>query len=97
LTRTLARILGFSVEELLPDYGLEQFQKGFVALGFYGYMICSYFMGQMSVDREDQVDYKVMSQRNIRKLAHASLSVGGELVSHKLAEILKHLASKDAI
>jgi hypothetical protein len=97
LTQTLARILGCSIEDLLPDYGLDAFQKDFVEHGFYGYMICSYFLGQMSVDREDQVDYMVMSRRNIRDLAHAVLSVGGELVSQKLAEILKHLNSKDAI
>jgi hypothetical protein len=39
LTRTLARILSCSVEELLPDYELEQFQKDFVEHGFYGYII----------------------------------------------------------
>jgi hypothetical protein len=97
LTRTLAGILGCSVEELLPEYGLEQFQKEFVAHGFYGYMICSYFLGEMSVDREDQIDFNVMSRRNIRDLAHAYVTQGGELVSQKLADILKHLASQGAI
>jgi hypothetical protein len=97
LTRTLARILGCSVEELLPDFGLEQFQKDFVVHGFYGYMICSFFLGEMSVDREDQTDYNVMCRRNLRDLAHGCLSQGGEVVSQKLAEILKHLASKNAI
>jgi hypothetical protein len=97
LTRNLARILDCSVEELLPDYGLERFQKDFVEHGFYGYMICSYFLGQMSVDREYQVDLNVMCRRNVRDLAHAFLPLGGELVSQKLAEILKHLASKEAI
>jgi aminoglycoside phosphotransferase (APT) family kinase protein len=47
LTRTLSRILGCSVEEVLPDYGLDEFQKDFVARGFYGFMICSYFLGEM--------------------------------------------------
>jgi hypothetical protein len=97
LTRTLARILGCSVEELLPDYGLEQFQKDFVAHGFYGYMICSYFLGQMSMDREDQINFNVMCRRDVRDLADAFVPQGGELVSQQLADILKHLASKDAI
>jgi hypothetical protein len=47
LTRTLASILGCSVEEVLPDYGLDEFKKDFVAHGFYGFMICSYFLGEM--------------------------------------------------
>jgi len=97
LTRTLARILGCSVEELLPDYGLDEFRKDFVAHGFYGYMICSYFLGQMSVDQEDRIDFNIMTRRNVRDLAHAFLPQGGELVSQQLADILKHLASKDAI
>jgi len=97
LTRTLARILGCSVEELFPDYGLDAFRKDFVAHGFYGYMVCSYFLGEMLVDREDQVDYKVMCHRNARDLADAYVSQGGEHASQQLADILKHLASKDAI
>jgi hypothetical protein len=97
LTHTLARILGCSVEELLPDYGMDEFRKDFVAHGFYGYMICSYFLGEMSVDRENQVDYKVMCRRNVRDLADAYASQGGEHASQQLADILKHLASKDAI
>ena len=97
LTRTLARILDCSVEDLLPDYGLDEFQKDFVAHGFYGYMICSYFLGEMSVDREDQVDFNVLVQRNVRDLTHAFLRQGGELVSQQLADILKHLSSKGAI
>jgi hypothetical protein len=97
LTQTLARILGCSVEEILPDYGLDAFQKDFVEHGFYGYMICSYFLGQMMVDREDQIDINIMITGDIRDLAHAFLPLGGELVSEKLADILKHLASKCAI
>jgi thiamine kinase-like enzyme len=97
LTGTLARILGCSVEDLLPDYGLDKFQKDFVAHGFYGYVICSRFLGQMLVDREDQIDLKVMCQKNIRDLAHGIISLGGEIVSQKVADILEHLASKDAI
>jgi hypothetical protein len=97
LTRTLARILGCSVEELSPDYGLDEFRKDFVAHGFYGYMICSYFLGEMSVDREDQIDMNIMCRRNVRDLAHAYVTQGGEHASQQLADILKHLASKDAI
>jgi len=97
LSRTLACILGCSVEELLPDYGLDEFQKDFVAHGFYGYMICSYFLGQMSMDREDQVDFNVICHRNVRDFLPLFISQGGELVSQQLADILKHLASKNAI
>jgi len=97
LTRTLAGIIGCSVEELFPDYGLDKFQEDFVAHGFYGYMICSFFLGEMSVDREYQVDYKVMCRRNVRELSDLYLSLGGEHVSQQLADILKHLSSKDAI
>ena len=97
LTRTLASILGCSVDELSPDYGLDEFQKDFVAHGFYGYLICSFFLGEMSVDRENQVDYKVLCRRNVRDLAHAYISQGGEHVSQQLAVILKHLASKNVI
>jgi hypothetical protein len=97
LTQTLARILGCSVEKLLPDYGLEEFRKDFVAHGFYGYMISSFFLGEMSVNQEDQVDYRIMCRRNVRDLADAHLSQGGEHVSQQLADILKHLASMDAI
>jgi hypothetical protein len=97
LTRNLARIVGCSVEELLPDYGLEQFQKDFVQHGFYGYMICSFFLGQMMFDRENQVDMNVMTRRSMQDVAHAFLSLGGEHVSQKLGDILKHLNSKDAI
>jgi hypothetical protein len=97
LARTLARILGCSVEELLPDYGLDAFRMDFVAHGFLGYMICSFFLGLMSVDREDRVDFNIMTRSNVRDLAHAFLPQGGELVSQQLADILKHLASKNAI
>jgi len=97
LTRTLARILGCSVEELLPDYGLDEFREDFIVHGFYGYIICSYFLGQMSVEREDRIDFNIWTRRNVRDLAHAFLPKGGELVSQQLADILKHLASKDAI
>jgi hypothetical protein len=97
LIQTLARILGCSIEELLPDYGLDEFQKDFFEHGFYGYMICSYFMGQVMVDQEDKVDMKVMVHVSLRDLADAFLPLGGEFVSQKLADILKHLASKDAI
>ena len=97
LTRTLAGFLGCSVEELFPDYGLDKFQKDFVAHGFYGYMICSYFLGEMTVDRENQIDYKVMCRRNFRDLADVYDSLGGEHVSQQLADILKHLSSKGAI
>jgi hypothetical protein len=97
LTRTLARILDCSVEELLPDYGLDEFRKDFVVHGFYGYMICSYFLGEVSVDREDQIDFNVMCHKSIRDVSHAFIRQGGELVSQQLADILKHLASKDVI
>jgi len=97
LTRTLAGILGCSVEELLADYGLDKFQKDFVAHGFYGYMICSSFLGETSVAREDQIDFNVMCRRNITDLTHALIHQGGELVSQQLADILKHLSSKGAI
>jgi hypothetical protein len=97
LTRNLARILGCSVDELLPDYGLDEFQKDFFEHGVYGYMICSYFMGQVMVDQEDQVDMKVMTHVSVRDLADAFNHKGGELVSQKLADILKHLVSNDAI
>jgi hypothetical protein len=97
LTRTLARILGCSAEELLPDYGLDEFRKDFVAHGFYGYMNCSCFLGQMSVDREDRIDFNVMCRRDVRDLTYAIVSLGGEHVSQQLADILKHLASKGAI
>ena len=97
MTRTLARILDCSVEDLLPDYGLDEFRNDFVAHGFYGYMVCSYFLGQMSVDREDQVDYKVMCRRNVRDLTYAILNLGVEHAAQQLADILKHLESKDAI
>jgi hypothetical protein len=97
LTRTLARILGCSVEDLLPTYGLDEFRKDFVAHGFYGYMICSYFLGEISVDREDQIDFNVMCHRSIRDLADSFILQGGEPVSQQLADILKHLASKYAI
>jgi uncharacterized protein YcgL (UPF0745 family) len=97
LIQTLARILVCSIEDLLPDYGLDAFLKDFVDHAFYGYMICSYFMGQMTVNREDQVDMNVMTRRHIRDLADAFLPLGGELVSEKLADILKHMASKCVI
>jgi hypothetical protein len=97
LTRTLARILGCSVEDLLPDYGFNEFQKDFVAHGFYGYMICSFFLGQMSVDLEDQLDFSVMCHRNVRDVADAFVRQGREHISQQLADILKYLASKDAI
>jgi hypothetical protein len=76
---------------------LDEFQKDFIAHGFYGYMICSYFLGEMSVDREDRVDFNVMCRRNILDLADEICRQGGELVSQQLADILKHLSSKDAI
>jgi hypothetical protein len=87
LTRNVARILDCSVEEHSPGYVLEQFQKEFVARGFYGYMICSYFLGQMMMDRIDQIDYKIMCRSKIQDLAHSVLSQGGEHVSQKLAGI----------
>jgi len=97
LTRTLAGILGFSVEELLPEYGLDEFEKDFVAHGSYGYMICGFFLGENSVDREEKLDFNVLSRRNVLDLAHAFLRQGGEHVSQQLADILKHLSSKKAI
>jgi hypothetical protein len=97
LTRNLARILGCSVEDLLPDYGLDEFQKDFFEHGLYGYMICSYFMGQVMLDQEDKIEVKVMANVSYRDLAEIFYRQGGELVSQKLADILKHLAAKDAI
>jgi len=46
--------VGCSVEERLPDYELDEFQKDFVARGFYGHMICSFVLGEMSVGREEK-------------------------------------------
>jgi hypothetical protein len=60
-------------------------------------MICSFFLGQMSVDREDRVDFNIMTRRNVRDLAHAFLPQGGEHVSLQLADSLKHLSSIYAI
>jgi hypothetical protein len=60
-------------------------------------MICSYFMGEMMVDREDQVDMNVSIRGNMQDTTNAVLRRGGEVVSGKLADILKHLASKCAI
>jgi hypothetical protein len=93
LTGTLADILGCSADELLPDYGLEKFQKEFADYGLHGYLICSFFLPEMMVDRKDQVDLDVMCRRSFRELTDAYSVLGGELASQKLADILKHLAS----
>jgi hypothetical protein len=91
LTRTLAGILGCSVEELLPDYGLEQFQKEFVAHGFYGYMICSYFLAAMMGEQKDRNDFTTLLEKNIHELSSIIVDSGGESASRCLADILKHL------
>jgi hypothetical protein len=97
LTGTLAEILGCSVEELLPDYGLEEFHKEFVGHCLYGYMICSFFLPEMLVQQKDQVDHEILFKKSLNEVADMSINLGGEPASQKLAEILKHLASIGAI
>jgi hypothetical protein len=60
-------------------------------------MMCSYFMGDISVDREYQGDMKAITRVSVQDFVHAFLPQGGELVSQKLADILKHPASKESI
>jgi hypothetical protein len=97
LTGTLAEILGCSVEELLPDYGLEEFRKEFLGHCLYGYLICSFFLPQMLVEQKDQIEYSSLYQRNFRDVADECSDLGGELASQKLADILKHVAAMGAI
>jgi hypothetical protein len=97
LTGTLAHILGCSVEDLLPDYGFEDFQKEFVEHGFYGYMICSFFLGQMMVDRKDRPDRATLFEKGLDEMGSVYIGYGGESASRCLADILKHLASLGAL
>jgi hypothetical protein len=97
LTGTLAEILGCSIEELLPDYGLEEFHKEFVAHCLYGYLICSFFLPQMLVEQKDQFHYEELFKNSLSETANMIIACGGEPASQKLAEILKHLASMGAI
>jgi hypothetical protein len=97
LTGTLAEILGCSVEDLLPDYGLEEFRKEFVDHCLYGYLICSFFLPQMQVEQKDQIDYNSVYKRSMRDVAHEISGLGGELACKKLADILKHVAAMGAI
>ncbi|PNF34666.1 hypothetical protein B7P43_G05471 [Cryptotermes secundus] len=97
LTGTLAEILGCSVEELLPDFGLEEFRKEFVGHCLYGYLICSFFLPQMLVEQKDQMDYSSFYLRTIREVAHQCCDLGGELATQKLADILKHVAAVGGI
>jgi hypothetical protein len=60
-------------------------------------MVCSYFLGEMLVDREDQIDFNNMCRKNVRDLADAHVAGWCELQSQILADILKHLASMYAI
>jgi hypothetical protein len=97
LTRTLARILGCSVEELLPDYGLEQFQKEFAERGFYGYVICSFFLPKMMEDQKDRIDYAIILRKSVHEFSSLNVGFGGESASRCLADILKHLESLGAL
>jgi hypothetical protein len=97
LTGTLAKILGCSVEELLPDYGLEEFHKEFVSHGLYGYLICSFFLPEMLVEHKDQVCHEILFKKTANEKAEIIIDYGGEPASQKLADILKHLASIGAI
>jgi hypothetical protein len=97
LTQTLARILGCSVEELLPVYGLDAFQKDFVEHGFYGYMICSYFLAKMMEDQKDRVDFHMLLKKNIHEFTSTVAGFGEESASRCLADILKHLESLGAL
>jgi hypothetical protein len=97
LTGTLAEILGCSIEDLLPDYGLEEFRKEFVAHCLYGYLICSFFLPQMLVEQKDQDHYETLFKNSLSEVVNMIINCGGEPASQKLAEILKHLASMGAI
>jgi hypothetical protein len=97
LTGTLAEILGCSIEELLPDYGLEEFHKEFVAHGLYGYLICSFFLPEMLVEQKDQVRHEILFKKTVNERAETVIDYGGEPASQKLADILKHLASMGSI
>jgi thiamine kinase-like enzyme len=97
MTRTLARILDCSVEELLPDYGLDEFQKDFVVHGFYGYMICSFFLSKMMEDQKDRVDLAIVLKMNVYEHGNTNIGFGGESASRCLADILKHLESLGAL
>ncbi|GFG31622.1 hypothetical protein Cfor_03200 [Coptotermes formosanus] len=97
LIGTLAHILGCSVEELLQDYGLEAFQKEFVDHGFYGYMICSFFLPQMLADRKDRIDHAILFEKTLDEVGSVYAGYGGESASRHLADILKHLALLGAL
>jgi hypothetical protein len=97
LTRTLARILCCSVEELLPDYSLDEFRKDFLAHGFYGYMICSFFLAKTMEDQKDRVDLGIIFKENIYEIGNTTVGFGGESASRCLADILKHLESLGAL
>jgi len=97
LTRNLARILGCSVDELLLDYGLAEFQKDFVAHGFFGYMICSFFLPKMMEDQKDRVDLAPVLKKNVNEFGRINVGFGGESATRCLADILKHLESLGAL
>jgi len=97
LTRTLASILGCSVEELSPDFRLDEFQKDFVAHGFYGYLICSFFIPKLMEDQKDPVDIAILLKENIYEIGSLVVGYGGESASRYLADILKHLESLGAV
>jgi hypothetical protein len=97
LTQTLARMLGCSVEELLPGYELDAFQKDFVARGFYGYMICSFFLAKMMEDQKDRIDFDMLLRKNLHEFSSTVAGFGEESASRCLADILKHLESLGAL
>jgi hypothetical protein len=97
LTRTLPRIQGSSVEKLSPDYGLDEFQKDFVAHGFHGYMICSFFLAKTMEDQKDPVDLAIVLKENIYECGSLVAGYGGESASRCLADILKHFESLGAL
>jgi len=88
--------VGCSVEELLPDYGLDELEKDFVAHGFYGYMICSSFLSKLMENKKDRLDLATIL-KNIYEVANINIVFGGESASRCLADILKHLESLGAL
>jgi hypothetical protein len=62
----------------LPDYGLDEFQKDFVAHGFYGYVICSFVRSKMMEDPKNRFELAIIFKKKIYEVGSINFGYAGE-------------------
>ncbi|XP_069702690.1 uncharacterized protein [Periplaneta americana] len=93
----LAEILGCPVQDLMQDYSLEKFQKDYADHAFYGFLLCSFFLPEMMVEPEEQIDHENSCHKSMGEIGDMYLKLGGEEITAKVADIINDLVIRGAI